>query len=110
MKELIKRWLGTPTLFDPAAMFEKLQEAQKQHISDLRVLIDKGHEREAVLVSIVQQTATQGRMPRANSGERTDSPQEPAIALEHLSDVNTFDEQADAAELQKHDDKTAELE
>lgn len=109
MKEWIKQWLGTPTLYDPAKLFDKLQEAQAQHISDLRVLIDKGNEREAALVSIVQQSVSQGRMQRVNPADRTENPVAPAIAPEHLSDVATFDEEADAADLSRHDEKTKEL-
>jgi len=90
-------------------MFEKLQEAQKQHISDLRVLIDKGHEREAALVSIVQQTALQSRMPRVNPGERTENVITAAVALEHLSDVETYDGESDAAQLAAHDKVGKEL-
>lgn len=109
MKDWIRRWLGTPTLFDPAAMFDKLQEAHKQHISDLRVLIDKANEREAVLASMLREAVSQKQPQRVNPAQRTENRVQPAIDIEHLSDVTVFDEEADAAEVKRQEEATAEL-
>lgn len=109
MKAWIQRWLGIQKLVDPGVLFEKLQEAQAQHISDLRVLIDQGNSREALLVSTLQQTLAQGKSPRADRSERTENKVRPAVDFEHLSDVAVFDEATDTAESDRQAEKTDEL-
>lgn len=108
MKELIKRWLGMPKPLDNANLFERLQEAHKQHISDLRVLIDQGNGREAVLASMLQEAISKTKQQPAIRAERKESP-EPPVSLDHLNDVAVFDEDADAALMQEQEEELAEL-
>jgi len=107
VKDWIRRWLATekPSTRDfenlAAAAIESLAEAQKAHISDLRVLIDKGHEREAQLSEMVRLAMQhQFYRPSVTSSASGDNKQTPAIPTEHLQDVTVFDEDVDREQIE----------
>jgi type IV secretory pathway VirB4 component len=116
VKDWIKRWLNTekPSKHDfedlASAAITSLADAQKAHISDLRVLIDKGAEREEKLAAMVQMAMEHQFYRPVISGKAPENKQTPAIAVEHLQDVATFDDAEDAEEIRKHDELTRELE
>lgn len=107
MRDWIKRWLGTPKPFSQEGLFNELQQAQRAHLSDLRVLIDKGHEREAMLASMLQESASRAKGQPA--AERRDNPVAPTVPLEHLSDVSTFSEEEDAADVARENSRFDKL-
>ena len=116
MKEWIKRWLGTekPSAQDfndlLATAIETLGKAQAAHISDLRVLIDKGHEREAHLAKMVELAMEhQFYRPAIRAGEHAENKLTPAIAMEHLQDVEVFDPAEDAETVKAHEAELSAL-
>lgn len=84
-------------------------ELQKQHISDLRVLIDKSEARETILLDLVKMVMEERyfrpNITRPPSLNKTSS----AIPPEHLSDVATFDEAADMAQSKEEGDLQTKL-
>lgn len=115
MKDWIKRWLNTeqPSKRDfeelAAAAVTSLAEAQKAHIADLRILIDKGHEREAQLAKMVELAMEHQFYRPAINGTRPDNKISAAISPDHLQDVAVFDEKADAALSKEQEEAFAEL-
>lgn len=115
MKEWIKLWLNTeqPSKRDfeelAAAAMTSLADAQKAHISDLRVLIDKGHEREAQLAEMVKLAMeSQFYRPTVTRGN-AENKVTPAIAPEHLQDVTVFDEAEDAQMVKEQQEELSAL-
>lgn len=100
MKVWILRWLGIAPQ-QQIDLIEKLRLAQHEHISDLRVLLDKSSEREAQLAAMVERAFEQKfpaqRVQSAATENRTTSP----IPPEHLTDVATFDSEEDDAQIRK---------
>lgn len=100
MKVWILRWLGIAPQ-QQIDLIEKLRLAQHEHISDLRVLLDKSSEREAQLAAMVERAFEQKfpaqRVQSAGAENRTTSP----IPPEHLTDVAAFDSEEDDKQIQK---------
>lgn len=103
MKDWILRWLGMgpPSSKDfsdlAAVTIERLAAAQQAHISDLRVLIDKGHEREAQLAAMIKMALDHQFYRPTISGGTGQNKIEPVISGEAMTDVTVFDEEEDAA-------------
>jgi hypothetical protein len=84
----------------------KLEDAQKSHISDLRVLIDQANARETQLAGMLK-LAVEERFyrPKATRVEAAATNRgTPAIAIEAMSDVAEFDEKADKETISKQDE------
>ena len=116
MKELIRRWLGTaqPLKRDfedlAASAIEALARAKDAHISDLRLLIDKGHEREEKLAGMVERFVQhQFYRPTITGGAIPENRGMPAVPAESLSDVAVYDEEADAQQVKEHDTQLQKL-
>jgi hypothetical protein len=115
VKALLKRWLGIAKSSTAdfselaAATIESLAEAQKAHISDLRVLLDKSAEREAQLMEMVKAVHDARYYRPVVTGKLPENKSTPVIALEHLSDVEVFDEKADTDQIAEQDRKAKEL-
>lgn len=114
MKDFIRRWLGISKLSEKdsedllSEVIETLAEAKNQHISDLRVLIDKGHEREAQMAAMVK-LALEHQFFRPITSGKPAEPQAPAIPPESLTDVTVFDEAADAEIVQAQESELQAL-
>lgn len=114
MKDFIRRWLGISKLSEKdsedllSEVIQTLAEAKNQHISDLRVLIDKGHEREAQLGAMVK-LALEHQFYRPVTTGKSADPQTPAIPPESLTDVTVFDETADAEIVQAQESELQAL-
>ena len=96
MKDWIRQWLRMPT--EQQVDDDKLALAHQQHISDLRVLIDKSEARETVLLDLVKMVMEERYFRPVITGKRSDNKTSPAVAPEHMQDVATFDEAADEAQ------------
>jgi hypothetical protein len=111
----MKRWLGIAKSSTAdfselaAATIESLAEAQKAHISDLRVLLDKSAEREAQLMEMVKAVHDARYYRPVVTGKPAENKVSSAIPIEHLSDVETFDEKADTEQIAEQDRKAKEL-
>jgi hypothetical protein len=85
-----------------------LDAAREKHISDLRVLIDQGAARERELASMIRMVMEE-RFYRPvitrNAGIAGTSPAvRPALPIEALDDVATYDEAADVETVKGQDD------
>lgn len=119
MWEWIKRWrstgqslpgnppLNTPELY--AAAIDKLAEAQREHIRDLRTLIDQAHERERELAGMVKLVMEERFAPPVITGRREAKPLE-GPDPETLNDVQVFDETADGEAMKEQNSRHKELE
>jgi hypothetical protein len=111
----MKRWLGIAKSSTAdfselaAATIESLAEAQKAHISDLRVLLDKSADRESQLMEMVKAVHDARYYRPVVTGKPPENKTAPAIALEHLSDVEVFDEESDTEQIREQDQKAKEL-
>lgn len=115
----MKRWLGIapPSGTVPkrdfedlaAAAIEAMGNSQKAHISDLRVLIDKAHEREAQLAKMVKMVMEDRFYRPVITGKPSENRTTAALPVEHLSDVAQFDEKEDAEQMRKQQAKEDEL-
>jgi hypothetical protein len=111
----MKRWLGIEKSSTAdfselaAATIESLAEAQKAHISDLRVLLDKSAEREAQLMEMVKAVHDARYYRPVVTGKPSENKVSSAIPIEHLSDVETFDEKSDTEQIAEQDRKAKEL-
>lgn len=116
MREWIRRWLsiGQPSRKDfedlAASAVEALAKAQQEHISDLRVLIDKGNQREAEMAAMVKLAMEHQFYRPAISGAKAP---ENRIGLgmpgDALNDVAVFDEVADAELVKQQESQLAAL-
>lgn len=92
-----------------AVLASPVIDHQTQHISDLRVLIDKSEARETILLDLVKMVMEERyfrpNITRPPSLNKTSS----AIPPEHLSDVATFDEAADMAQSKEEGDLQTKL-
>ena len=108
MKDWIRRWLGIKTSLLPE--FESRADAQKAHIADLRILIDKAHEREAQLAEMVKLAMEhqfyRPVVTRPSPGENKVSA---ALPAEHMQDVAVFDEQADREQIEQQENELKNL-
>lgn len=78
----------------------KLEVAQAAHISDLRVLIDKGQEREAQFAAMVKMAVEhQFYRPIVTGGKQPDNRISGGLPVEHMQDVAVFDEDEDAKQM-----------
>lgn len=94
----------------PADLNTKLlRDAQAQHISDLRVLLDKSAAREDQLAGMVKMVMEERYFRPVITGKPPENKGTPAIAPEHLQDVATFDEKEDAAQSAGQEEKFGEL-
>jgi hypothetical protein len=116
VKAWIQRWLGTekPLTRDfedlASAAIERLAAAQSAHISDLRVLIDKGHEREAELAGMVKLALEhQFYRPTVTGGKAPENRITGSLPVEHMQDVAVFDETEDAAQIKEQQDNLMAL-
>lgn len=109
MKAWIQRLRGTGqrSLNDLLAdAMQKVSEVQSAHLSDLRVLIDKGLEREAQMTEMVKLAMEhQFYRPVVTSG-RSENKMTAALAPEHLQDVEVFD---DTEAMQQQEKELKEL-
>lgn len=95
----VKPWRNPLKIItEPPAEPNHAVEIQKQHISDLRVLIDKSEARENVLLDLVKMVMEEKFFRPTITGPPRDNRTSSAIPPEHLSDVATFDEKEDAAQ------------
>lgn len=108
MKDWIRRWLGTekPLTRDfedlGAAAIEALAKSKDAHISDLRVLIDKGHERETQLSRLVEMAMEhQFYRPQVTGARAPENRAMPAIPADSMTDVAVFDEEEDAEHMRR---------
>jgi hypothetical protein len=116
VKAWIRRWLGTaqPSKHDfeelLAASIEALGKAQAAHISDLRVLIDKGSEREAQLAEMVRIAMEhQFYRPTVTRGTNPDNKIASALPPEHMQDVTVFDSAEDEQMVKAQEAELAAL-
>jgi hypothetical protein len=115
----MKRWLGIAPQSGTApkrdfedlasAALEAFGDAQTAHISDLRVLIDKAHEREAQLAKMVQMVMEDRFYRPVVAGKPSENRTTAAMPVEHLSDVAQFDEKEDAEQMRKQEELESEL-
>lgn len=113
---LIQRWLniGGPRKKDfedlAASAIEALAKAKDEHISDLRLLIDKSHQREAQLSEMVKLAMEHQFYRPVITGTRpAENRVSAALPPEALSDVQVYDEKADAELMQQQQEALKEL-
>lgn len=115
MKDWIQRWLGIekPSKHDfedlAASAVEALAKAKDAHISDLRLLIDKGHDREAQLSKLVQMAMEHHYYRPTVTGTPSANHSTPAIPPEHLQDVEPYDEAADTEMVREQQEELQAL-
>lgn len=102
----MKRWLGIAKSSTPDLA---LAQALQAHISDLRVLLDKSDEREAQLLAMIKAEHDARYFRPVITGKPAENKVSSAIPIEHLSDVETFDEKSDSEQIAEQDRKAKEL-
>jgi hypothetical protein len=112
----MKRWLGIGPQVEKkdfedlaSAAIEALGRAQEAHISDLRVLIDKSHEREERLTGMLEIVVENRFHMPSPSGKPAENRVRPVIPPEQMTDVATFDEKADAEVIRLQEQREKEL-
>lgn len=116
MKDFVKRWIsiGNPSKREfedlAASAVEALAKAKDAHISDLRLLIDKGHEREAELSGLVRMAMeSKFYRPEVNSGKPPENRVSAGLPVEHMQDVAVYDEAEDAEMMRAQENELKEL-
>lgn len=115
MKDWILHWLGIgkPSKKDfedlATATVETLAKAKDAHIADLRILIDKGHEREEQLSRMVEMALQHQFYRPTVTGKASENRSAPAIPVDSLTDVAVFDEADDAALSKRQEDELQAL-